>query len=76
MVPAGDKFQKKTDELFSGMPDDFGIADDFLFAGFDEQGRDHDPTLDKVFRICSRQTWNLTKIRVFTDAPAFHSLVK
>ena len=33
-------FQKKKDELFSVMPNIFGITDDSLIAGFDEQGRD------------------------------------
>ena len=29
-------YQKKTDELFSGMPNVFDIADDILIAGFDK----------------------------------------
>ena len=29
-------FQKKTEALFSSMPNIFGIADDILIAGFDE----------------------------------------
>ena len=41
-------FQKKIDELFSGMPNVFGIADDNLVVGFDELDRDHDVTVDKV----------------------------
>ena len=34
--PVGDMFQKKIDELFSGMSNVFGIADDILIIGFDE----------------------------------------
>ena len=34
-VLAGDMLQKKIDELFSGMSNLFGIADDILIAGFD-----------------------------------------
>ena len=30
----------EVDELFSGMPNAFGIADEILIAGFVEQGRD------------------------------------
>ena len=45
-------FQKKIDESFSRMPNAFGIADDILIAGLDEQGCDHDSTLDKVLRVC------------------------
>ena len=41
---AGDMFQKKIDELFNGMPNVFGIADDILIAGFDELGKDHNTT--------------------------------
>ena len=48
MAPVGDMFQKKIDELISGMPNVFGIANDNLVAGFDELDRDHDVTVDKV----------------------------
>ena len=41
---------QKIDELFSGMPNVFGIADDILIAGFDKQ--DHDETLGKVLQVC------------------------
>ena len=47
-VPADDMFQKKMDELFSGMLNVFGISDDTLIAGFNEQGKDHNEILDKV----------------------------
>ena len=30
----------------------FGIADGILVVGFDDRGRDHDATLDKVLGIC------------------------
>ena len=43
-MPACDMFQKKTDQLFNGVPNVFGIADDILISGFDELGRDHDET--------------------------------
>ena len=44
---AGNMFQKRIDELFRGMPNVFGIADDILIAGFNEQGRDHDAVVEK-----------------------------
>ena len=72
----GNMIQKKIDEMFCGMPNVFGIADDSLISGSDKQGKDHDKTLDKVLKICSSQTWGLTKICVFSDALTFHSLVK
>ena len=41
-------FQKKKDEVLSGMSNVFGIADDILIAVFDKQWKDHDETLEKV----------------------------
>ena len=49
--PVGDMFQKKIDELFSDMSNVFNIADDILIAGFNEQDKDQDETLDKVLRV-------------------------
>ena len=43
---------QETDELFQGLPDMFDIADDILVAGFDNIGKDHDATHDKILRIC------------------------
>ena len=40
--------QKKIDESFSGMPNVFGITDDIVIAGFNEQDKDHNETLNKV----------------------------
>ena len=59
LAPVDDVFQKKTDELFSGMPNIFGIADNTLIAGFDEPGTDHNATLDKVLRICRQGNMKL-----------------
>ena len=39
----------------------FGLADDILIAGFDEQGRDHDAMLDKVLRIYRQENMKLNK---------------
>ena len=47
---------QKIDELFSGIPNLFGIADVILIAGLYEQGKDHSETLDKVLRYAYRQT--------------------
>ena len=76
MAPVGDMFQKKIDELFSGMPNVFGIADDILIAGFNELGRDHDAILDKVLSICRQETLKLNEDKCFPDGPAFLPLVK
>ena len=38
-------FQRKMDEIFKGLPNVFGIADDILILGYDADSRDHDRTL-------------------------------
>ena len=65
-------FQKKKNELYSGMPNFFGIADNILIAGFKKQGRDHNVTLDKVLRICRQANLKFNKERClfrFTSIP-------
>ena len=47
-------FSKKIDELFSDISTVFGISDDILIAGFDEQGKDHDETLERCFGCSGR----------------------
>ena len=54
-------FQKKIDELFSGMPNGFDIADNMLIAGFDKHGRDHDEILEKVLLIFTQSYLKLNK---------------
>ena len=46
----GDMFQKKIDDIFSGLSTLFSIADDIAITGFDKQSKDHDATLNKVLR--------------------------
>ena len=60
-APGGVMFQKKIDELFSGMPNAFSIAYDILIAGCDKQSTDHDETLDKVLWVCRQATLKLYK---------------
>ena len=45
-------FQQKIDEIFSDLPNVFGIADDILVVGYDSDGKDHDKTLWQVIQIC------------------------
>ena len=40
-APAEAVFQKKIDEIFSGMPIVFGIVENILTAVSDEQSKDH-----------------------------------
>ena len=49
-APSGDMFQQKIDEIFNDMPNVFGIADDILVVGYDNDGRDHYKTVQKVLQ--------------------------
>ena len=51
-VPVGNMFQHKIDEIFSEMPNVFGIVDDILVIGYDKDGGDHDAVVHKVLRWC------------------------
>ena len=42
--------QHKIDEIFSDMPNIFGITDDILVIGYDEDRVDHDAAVHKVLR--------------------------
>ena len=57
----GDMFQKKINKLFSSMPNVFSIADDILIAGFDEQGKDHNETLNEVLQIYRQENLKCNK---------------
>ena len=50
VVPVGDLFQHKTDEIFNDMPNVFGIADDILVIGYDEDGTEHDQAVYGMLR--------------------------
>ena len=75
MVPAGDMFQKKIDELFHGVSNLFGIVDDILIAGFDKPSRDHDATLGKVFRIYRQAKLNLNGHKWCTSIPFYGKII-
>ena len=56
-----DMFQKKIDESFCGMPNVYGKADDIFIASCDDQGKDHNETLEKVFWVCRQENFKLNK---------------
>ena len=58
---AGNMFQKNTEDLLSGKPNVFGIADDFLIAGFDKEGKDHDDIWDNVLQVYRQANLKLNK---------------
>ena len=49
-APVGDMFQCKIDEIFSDMPNVFGITDDILVIGYNENGADHNAAVHKVLQ--------------------------
>ena len=70
VAPASDMFQKKIDKPFNGMFNVCSILDDILISGFDELGRDHDMTLDKVLRICKQANMKVSRDNCLLDVPA------
>ena len=72
--PNSELLQKKTHELFSGILNVFSITDAILIVGFDELGRYHNATLDKVLRIYRQANLKLNKDKClfrFTGIPFF-----
>ena len=51
-VPVGDMFQYKIDEIFSDMPNVFGIANDILVIRYDDIAAYHDAAVHKVLQKC------------------------
>ena len=43
------------------MPNVFGIVDDILVVGYDDNGRDHDETIQKVLQRCREVNLKLIK---------------
>ena len=60
-VPVGNMFQCKIDKIFSDVPNVFGIMDDILVIGYNENGADHDAALHKVLRRCKEVNLKLKK---------------
>ena len=61
VVPAGIMFQHKIDEIFNDMPNIFGIADDVLVIGYDEDGADHDEAIYSMLKQCQEVNLKLNK---------------
>ena len=54
-------FQRKIDQMFNDMPNVFGIADDILAVTYEDDGRDHDDTVQKVLHRCKNVKLKLNK---------------
>ena len=71
-------FQCKIDEIFNDMPNIFGIADNILVIGYDEDGTDHDKVVYNVLRCCKEVNLKLNKYKCHfrcTSIPFFGKVV-
>ena len=57
----GDMFQQKIDEVFNDMPDVFGIPNGILAVGYENDGRYHDKTVQRVPQRCRELNLKLKK---------------
>ena len=62
-APIEDMFQREIDEIFTDLPNVFGIADGILAVGYHPDGKDHDDTLYRVLKRCTRVNLKLNKDR-------------
>ena len=62
---ANDMFQRKIDEIFKGLPNIFGIADNVLIVGCDVDGRHHARSLRKVMQVCHWENVKLNKTKCY-----------
>ena len=76
--PAGDMFQRKSDEIFTELPNVFGIADDILVVGYETDSKDHGETLQRVLQICRQVNFKLNKDKCHfrcTSVPFFGEII-
>ena len=73
---AQDIFQRKIDEIFKNMPNVFGVVDDILVAGYEADGKDHDPTVWRVLQICRQVDLKLNKDKCHFSVLQSHCLEK
>ena len=58
-------FPKKIDEIFKDLPNEVGIADDILVAGYKADGKDHDKTVQRVLQRCRQGNLKLNKDKCY-----------
>ena len=77
-APAGNRFQRKIDDIFKNIPNVFGIADDILVAGYEADGKDHDKTVGRVLQRCRPVSFKLNKDKCHfqcTSVPFFEGII-
>ena len=60
-------FQKKC-EIFKELPNVFGIAEDILIVGYNDNGTDHDKQSTEYYRCEVKKSLSLTKTNASLDA--------
>ena len=71
-------FQRKIDAIFKEMPNVFEIVDDILVAGYEDDGRDHDKTVQRVLQRCRQVNSKLNKDKCHfrcTSVPFFGEVI-
>ena len=58
-TPTVNMFQRKIDDIFKELPNAFGIANDILAVGYDNDGMDHDNTSRRVILICQKSKYEI-----------------
>ena len=74
----GNMFQCKINEIFNNMPNIFGIADDILVIGYDNDGTDHNEMVHKVLQRCKEVNLKLNKEKHqfrYTSIPFFGEVI-
>ena len=77
-MPVGNIFQCKINEIFNDIPNMFGIGDDILVVGYNDNGKDHDETVCKVLQRCSEVNLKLNKGKCHfrcTSVPFFGEVI-
>ena len=71
-------FQCKLDAIFNDIPNIFGIAEDILVIGCDDNGADHDAVVRKVLQRCKEVNLKLNKEKCHfrcTSIPFFEEVI-
>ena len=73
-APAGDMFKHRIGEIFKDLPYVFGIMDDILVVGYDDDRKDHEKPLWQVLEICRNVNLKVNKDKCYfrcTSVPFF-----
>ena len=78
VAPAGDMFQQNIDEAFNDMPNAFGIPNNILVVGYEDDARDHNEMVQRVLQRCREVILKLNKDKCcfrYTSVPFFGEVI-